>query len=146
MAKKPKTQSGLLADSSKLPKKIAFSNNDEKPSWRIGLLEMVDPFGWHAIEKQKLIQIQGKLSNFEGLTWNEILVTNKHRNHSVEKYKIIKHAQDRLSELEQDDIDEVVSLRLSGQERIWGIRDQSVLRLLWWDPEHQICPSLKSHT
>ena len=38
-------------------------------------------------------------------------------------------------------LDDVVSLRLSGPERVFGYLDNGVLVLLWWDPLHQVCPS-----
>lgn len=38
-------------------------------------------------------------------------------------------------------LDDVVSLRLSGPERVFGYLDNGVLVLLWWDPIHQVCPS-----
>jgi hypothetical protein len=55
---------------------------------------------------------------------------------------IIGEAQRRLVAIAQDDIDDLFSLHLGGKPRVWGVRDGSVLRLLWWDPEHEICPSL----
>jgi len=38
--------------------------------------------------------------------------------------------------------DALVSLRLSGKERVWGILQENALLLLWWDPGHEICPSI----
>jgi len=42
--------------------------------------------------------------------------------------------------------DALYSLRLSGKLRLWGVRDRSVLQLLWYDPEHQVCPSPLKNT
>lgn len=120
--------------------------NSAFPSWRVALLEMVGPFGWHEIDKDKLSQVREKLANFESMTWNETLVTHKHQNHSVTLDKLCKDALDRLREIKQDDIESLVSLRLTGKERVWGIRQGEVLKVLWWDPEHLVCPSLKTHT
>ena len=114
------------------------------PSWRIGLLEMVDPFGWHAIERSTLDSVRLRLGNLESMTWHEIL--KKNDSHNIKKTKLCPAAQKRLAILKQDDIDEVFSLRLSGKERVWGIREGEALKVLWWDPEHLICPSPKKHT
>lgn len=116
------------------------------PSWQISILEMYDSFGWHEIDRDTLNEIRKKISNFESMTWNEILVRDSHRNHFVAIPRICREAQDRLQELRLDDIDGVTSLRLSGLERVWGIRDGAVLKLLWWDPDHSICPSLPRYT
>lgn len=36
--------------------------------------------------------------------------------------------------------DFVHRLRLSGKKRLYGILDDSVFSILWWDPEHEIWP------
>ncbi|MDQ2731557.1 MAG: hypothetical protein M3Y56_07855, partial [Armatimonadota bacterium] len=66
--------------------------------------------------------------------------------HPVELGKLCKAAQDRLVEIRQDDAATLFSLRIGGQGRIWGVRDGPTLRILWWDPQHEVCPSLKKHT
>lgn len=116
------------------------------PAWRISMLEMVDPFGWHVLETEKLDEIRRKLSSFEAMTWHEILVVARHRNHAVPVDRLSKVARDRLEELGQGDIDEIVSLRLSGPERVWGIRTGNILKILWWDPDHGVCPSILKYT
>ncbi len=52
----------------------------------------------------------------------------------------------RLEEIEQDEIALFYSLRLSGKKRMWGIKDNNIFWILWWDPFHEICPSFKKHT
>lgn len=116
------------------------------PSWQISLLQMIDPWGWHDLEKTKTEEIKKKLAEFEEKDWNTILVKEKRRNHRIPVNNLCKGAQGRLAEIGQDDVDYVVSLRLSGQERVFGILNMGVLRLLWWDPDHQICPAPKKHT
>jgi hypothetical protein len=134
------------------PSKIAkFASNpdgynDRNPAWRISKIEMVDPFGWHNLNAQEIKDIQTKLSEFESMTWNEISVQGKKQHHSVTIDQLSKEAQTRLKEKNIVDIDELFSLRLSGQQRVWGILEQGILNLLWWDPNHQVCPSNKKHT
>lgn len=125
----------------------AESFKGRRPSWRISLLEMIDPYGWHIVDnKEQLESIMNRLRNLETMTWSEILIVGKKQNHHVSRTSICRLAQQRLVDLNQDDVDEVVSLRVTGEARIWGIRENEVLKLLWWDPEHQICPSEKKHT
>jgi hypothetical protein len=107
---------------------------------------MVEPYGWHTLDTQTLRYVHEKLTHFEGRTWGEILVQDKKSNHSVEIDQLCSEAKSRLSEIGQDDIDELVSLRLSARERIWGILDQGILTLLWWDPNHNVCPSKLKNT
>lgn len=127
----------------KLEKKPVASLQDIgglRPAWRVSQLEMVDPFGWHNIDEPTLHYIRGKLANYESMTMHEIFVKGKTYNHGVSLNKLCAAALKRLQVLHLDDLDEVHRLRLSGVERVWGIRDLNVLNLLWWDPFHQICP------
>jgi len=114
------------------------------PSWRIARVELVDPFGWHTLDANTLAYVRTKLAEFEGRTWGEILNSKHH--HNVAVADLCKSARDRLEELRQYDLEEVLSLRLSGLERVWGILAEGVCTILWWDPEHKVCPSLLKRT
>jgi hypothetical protein len=107
-------------------------------------MEMAEPFGWNTVGGEKLKDIQGKLRSFESMTWGEIL--NGTQNHLVPVNRLCNKAQERLSELRQDDLENMLSMRLSGKERVWGILSEGVCTLIWWDPEHEICPAPLKHT
>ena len=77
------------------------------------------------------------------MKWSQVL---GNRHHEIPKNKLHPEALKRLTEIKQDDIDMLVSLHLSGTQIIWGIRKHNILRILWWDPDHKVCPSLKKHT
>jgi hypothetical protein len=109
-------------------------------------MELADRYGWHALDRPKLLEIQDKLSRFETMTWAEILVVGKKQNHSVKVHRLCKDAQSRLTEIGQADLDQLVSLHLSGLERVWGKLEAGVLTLFWWDPNHEVCPSLLKYT
>jgi len=122
------------------------SFNEDPPSWRISKIEMSDPFGWHEIDRGKLDDVRRKLAQFESMTWNEILVRSKKQHHSVSVADLCGEAKNRLMEVGLGDVETLVSLRLSGKERVWGWRQGATLLILWWDPDHAICPSLLKHT
>lgn len=105
-------------------------------------MEMVDPFGWHRLDGPALRSVRERLSLFETMSWSEILVASKKQNHSIHVQDLAKRAQDRLDEMGIA-LDEVVSLRLSGKERVFGYLENGVLVLLWWDPDHEVCPSVR---
>jgi hypothetical protein len=107
-------------------------------------MEFVDPFGWHILDAGIMHFIRSKLSNFETMTWDDILIKAKKQNHTVTVGDLCSKAQKRLKDLKLDDIDGLVSLRLTGKQRVWGIFGEGVMTLLWWDPDHGVCPSLKS--
>lgn len=117
-----------------------------RPAWRISLLETVEPFGWHAVAADKVMEIRAKLAHFESMTWAEILQRSNNHHHLIAVERICGAAQERLEVLGQSDADAVLSLRLSNVERVFGILDGHVLRVLWWDPNHRICPAELRHT
>jgi hypothetical protein len=94
--------------------------------------------GWSSVSDALLHEIRGKLAHFEGKTWNEILIREKHWNHTVPVSKLRSTARERLRAMKLDDVEEVVSLRLTGAQRLWGYRILAVFHVLWWDPEHKV--------
>ncbi len=120
--------------------------NDQRPAWRIGQMECRDLYSWHAMSGAKLLEVREKLGNLESMTWNQILVEARKQNHAVLVRQLSPAAQKRLKAIGQADVEELISLHLSGRERVWGIRHGAVLNVLWWDPYHEVCPSLKKHT
>jgi hypothetical protein len=103
-------------------------------------MELAKPYGWSSVSAETLLYIREKLAHFETMTWSEILVSGKKRNHSIKVSDITPEAR-RCLEAKALALDEVVSLRLSGAERVFGYLDQGVLVLLWWDPGHEVCPT-----
>lgn len=141
-----KTPTSIIpASPLKIPKQANYNDSDSlNPAWRVSNLETVDPFGWHKIDDQRtMCAIRERLKGFESMTWYEILIKAKKLNHSIKREKLCSDAQKRLRDLKLDDNDEFISLRLTGKQRIWGIKQHNVLLLLWWDPNHKICPCLR---
>lgn len=120
---------------------------EEHISWHLGILDKDGDWTWRGIDEKTIWkEIHSKLSEFERKTWNEILIKEKYRNHKVSVSDICSEAQKRLAKIKQDDTDDLISLRLSGEKRVWGIRLGSILKILWWDPHHTVCPSIRRHT
>jgi len=118
----------------------------EHPKWQIGRFDSEGPWGTANLDEQTLLEIVfKKLKSYESMTWGEI-DSDRKKNHSVEVGALTKNARDRLIVLKLDDLDELFRFRLGGTERVWGIRTEDVFRILWWDPNHEICPSPKRHT
>jgi hypothetical protein len=88
-------------------------------------------------------RVLAKLQNFESMKWREILGED---HHLIPVERLCKQAQDRLESIRLDDIDEVLSMRVGGLERVIGWRFDGAVYLLWWDPRHEACPSKKKHT
>ena len=112
--------------------------------WEVSKIDDDSPWGWNQIDCPYFLKnIWKKMRDFETMTWGEILNRN---HHAIAVNRIIEDAQKRLRELGHDDVEELVSFRLTGRQRLWAIRLGNVSSLLWWDPNHEICPSYKRHT
>jgi len=55
-------------------------------------------------------------------------------------------AQKRAQEMELDIFDGLWELRLGGTERLWGLLDAHCFYVVWWDPNHEVCPATKRNT
>lgn len=122
---------------------LADAWRDEKPSWRFRRVDTDGPWCWTAIGAGAR-DVRNTLAEFENAPWRIALAVRG--NHSVEVADLCKKARDRLTKLGLQDHDTLYSLHITGRRRVWGYREGSVLHLLWWDPEHEVCPSLLKHT
>ena len=129
--------------SNKNPRAALIPNDNYQPEFRACQMDTHGPWGWDKLDSLHLQDFLQKIFHSQKLTW-QILRDNG--SHLVDLSLLIADAQKRLKVLEKDDLDQLYSLRLSGKKRVWGIKDDNILWLLWWDPEHQICPSLKRNT
>jgi hypothetical protein len=121
-------------------------SSSQAPAWKFALFDPEGPFGdgHEKLARSNVIEeILPKLKSFESMSWTEIKQSGSH---SIERYKLCKEAQLRLVDMSLDDNDEVFSLRLTGMKRIIGILQNHCLQILWWDPEHKVCPSTLKHT
>ena len=131
--------------SEKIPtSRSIVSTQNKKLVWKVARIDDDSPWGWNQITCPDFLRnIWDKMHNFETMTWGEIL--GRHH-HAIAVKDIIEPAQNRLAQLGHDDQSELVSFRLSNTERIWAIRSGAEAFLLWWDPDHKICPSQLRYT
>ena len=72
---------------------------------------------------------------WENMTWQEILVSHKQSNHSINVKDLNKEARDRLIDLKIG-TDSIISLRLSGKHRLYGIITDATFCIIWYDTDH----------
>lgn len=68
------------------------------------------------------------------------------RHHLIELDALSPAAKARLQEIGKDDASALFSFAVDGKHRVFAIRIAGVAHLLWWDPNHLVCPSHKKHT
>ena len=117
---------------------------NKKASWAISRLDRNGQWGWDLVSRDEFYKsIHPWLKGYETMNWQQITAAGSH-NINVER--LILDAQKRLDELDLDDLDELFSLALGSVPRIWGVLDRGVLKILWYDPEHQVYPVSKGYT
>lgn len=64
-------------------------------------------------------RVMESLRNMETRTHSEVFVSAKKHNHRIPLSGLCPDAQARLGELGRDDLDELISLRVTGKQRVW---------------------------
>lgn len=124
---------------------------DQTPVWSFSCCDFEHEKWGLCTGPECLDQVFRKLKAYEGQTWREILTDtsgrkNNTKNHEIETYKIIKEAQKRLDDINLSQYDTLYSLTITGEVRLWGIMNRGVYSIVWYDPEHEICPCQVRHT
>ena len=132
--------------------KTGFSRNPERFQWSLEYC-CWDHAGWrHVSSLQEFAErIINKLKNLETQTWQEVQNASGgkspgHGNNSHfinASYLPTDAAQYFEEKGYKDAYDEIFSLRLSGLERLIGVADKAVFRVIWYDPEHKFFPTTK---
>lgn len=113
------------------------------PSWNFSKSDLLHT-KWSLVKSDFFNEILPKLINFERRTWGDIVSDKKH-NHWIDTGDFIKEAQDRLIELKIY-YDQLFSLHLTGKMRLFGYIEDGIYYIIWYDANHEICPSHKKHT
>jgi hypothetical protein len=134
-------RSSFAKGNEKRPRGTAPDYGGELPLWAFRIVDLDGPWCWSKMDGGVLRDVLDRLKQLETMSWHEI--ESKTGSHFIETGDtgFCKQARDRLAEIRQDDADALFSLRVTGRRRIWGIRDGGILRILWWDPEHEVYPS-----
>ncbi len=117
-----------------------FANSDQE-MW---------PFTQEHIGELIWDEILPRIKALESQTWNEILVRDKKLNHSINVEELSKIAQDRLAN-RFIEAESLISLRVTGNHRIYGYMTGRVFNILWYDDDHGdnktcVCRSHLKHT
>lgn len=143
----------------KFPKTIPLQNslyedrtpahyNGMNPLWSFRRIDTLHP-RWSIKSCNALYDhIILKLKDYEGMTWQEIMSASGGRSsgtnsHFEDVSDLCKEAQARLIEMHMEDVDRIFSLRLTSLERLYGILDNGIFFVIWYDSNHEIYPSGK---
>lgn len=148
-AKMPKIDSNFMSERQPRFENNPDSNRSKKACWHLGLLDFGCKWSFNEIKQMDIFySVLEKLKSFESMTWQEILDASGARkqgnnNHDIPLHKLCPMARKRLKELQLDDCGALFSLHLTGRWRVWGILDGYILKIIWFDPEHEVYPVKK---
>lgn len=145
MAKNKRPLSINNPKTEKIPRHLDPYIDQNKVFWSFSIYDSLINFPGIGTRDFSFSVIANYFCDCEKRTWADIERNHK-RDHSIEISKLAKFARERLVEIQQDDIDHLWSIHVNGLFRIWGIRDHSLLKVIWLDPNHKICPSNKRNT
>lgn len=142
----------VITNDKKFTKDPRIKNNPEAyykqtPVWLFNKIDW-DHAKWSITKytfEQLINDIIKQLANFETMTWQDIFSAsggkkkgNGSNSHTIPISNLSKEAKTRLVELNLDTYDELVSLRVGNKKRIFGIRSENKLNILWYTTEHDI--------
>jgi len=89
---------------------------------------------------ETLKSISNRLHEYEKLKWNEVTLASG--NHPMPTIKIVPQAKTRLFELGIGDTETLYQIEIKGipkkKPRLWGLRQENIFQILWWDLNHTV--------
>ena len=111
-------------------------------AWRFSSIDKGGEFAWP--DSSAIVnEIHKTLYGYDSMTWSEV---KSKQCHSIPTQILSNSAKKRLEIIGKADAEKLFSFRVNARARIFAIRDNNVAKLLWWDPDHQVCPSILKHT
>lgn len=137
----------VVGENPSVKKKASFKERPEQIlesniAWHFSKMDRGGPW---ATPPRSLNQYLGNIHSYEQQTIAEVFHQNHAYNHPVPVESIIPRARNRLTELGLK-VEALHRLRLGGRPRLWGILIGNIFQILWFDPNHEICPATKKHT
>ena len=115
--------------------------DEERVSWRLGDADLGGPYQWSAITHADLARLVSVFREVDKKRWSQAMGDSTGEIKSIPRTSLCADAQRRLEAIHRDDESWFHEIRLGAKPRVWGTRSDSIFHVLWWDPEHQVCPA-----
>jgi len=106
--------------------------------FRFNLVDVDGPWCLTKVKPSDHKDLLNKLKQFEGMTVGEVFSGTPGKD-----YDSVTNDEANKRLLELFNSTEVSRLRVGGQGRLYGIRENEYFSILWWDPRHEIYPAEK---
>ena len=121
------------------------------PRWLFSRCDFDHPKWGMACNSSNLTKVFRYLSDLESQKWGEILTDKSGRgkntrSHEIDLTNLIKEAQVRAVDINVDEFDALCSISVGSRKRVWGYISDGLFYIIWFDMQHEICPTEKRHT
>ena len=116
-------------------------SDEQRVSWRLGDADLAGPYAWNSISSSDLARLIDVFREVDKKRWSAVMGEGMGEIKSIPRTSLCAAAQRRLETIKRDDESWLHEIRLGNKPRVWGIRDDNVFHVLWWDPEHDVCPA-----
>ena len=132
-----------VADLKKKPG--AVENPDQwramTPLWSFAKCDLEgSDWSWEKITSEDLVQVLRRLGEHESRSWKDILLDKSNGAIDMDHERLSAAAKNRLEDRTLLTFDKIYKLRVDGPGRVWGVRVERTLHIVWWDPEHGVYP------
>jgi G3E family GTPase len=149
-----RSRKNIPSDSSAQHKKVVVgeqhSSDKEKIHWCFDRLDTDGKFAFDLSRKDfdhhKVLE---KIIAYSNMTWAEVKMQthdqhNKSKHHFLDVSKLSPEARERFHAKRLEEYaDSIFSFSLQNKLRIIGIRRLEKFFVVWYDPNHEFCPSTK---
>ncbi len=115
-------------------------------SWKFNrmVFDQNRKWNWCIPSKDNIIFALKKLSDIESNTFFELIQSPKH--HSYQISDLPEKSRNEFDKLRIYGHENIFSLRINGEPRVYCLYNKNEFSLLWLDLKHEVYPSHKKHT
>jgi hypothetical protein len=133
------------ASSPKTPRYLGAPNlSNLHIGWRFSHADINGPYTCGGFTFSDFQLLWDRLRSFEKMNFAQLQDAGSLHDHPT--IQISKDAKDRLQGMRLDDIDTLYSFHIQGDLRLWCMKYENLLCILWWDRNHRVYPVPKKHT
>jgi hypothetical protein len=137
-AKNPRASQKIPDKKTPIIAKEVSLYDDEKASWRVSRIQLIDPYGWHELDSTGIQRVKDRLASLERSTWRDIFIRDARHNHQIEVNSLKCPLAKEWMAQNLPDQPYLWTIRVTQLERIWGILSEGAYQIVFWDPNHLI--------
>ena len=126
-----------------------YSSDDMKTVWYFDLLDRSGKFAFDLTRGDfHHHEVLEKIIAYSNMTWTEIKRQThdkgKSKHHFLDMSKLSAEAMERIEAKQfEEQTDSIFSFALQNKLRLIGLRKNEQFHVVWYDPNHEFCPSSK---